>query len=120
MADHYGVTYAYYSLCHTTADETTFKRLLPLVVAKVDTFTHRRARALPDGSYKLVQVRDTLCILIDHMAVQEQTQQGYGIQSVSNEGYSESYQASTPEKVNANLRSVCAAALSGTGLMGAL
>ena len=120
METDYGVTYADYVKTYRQADEESFVRLLLLAVSKLNLYTCNRALSLPADSYKLAQVRNALCALVDHLAVQEQTQQGYGIQSVGNEGYSESYQAATPEKADANLRSVCLTALSGTGLMGAL
>lgn len=116
----YGVTYAYYSAAFRTVDEAEFTRLLPQAVRKLDVLTHRRARPLQEGDYRLDQMRDAICNLINYLHTQEETGQGRGVTSISNDGYTESYAAASPEVAETNLRSVCACWLSGTGLMGAL
>ena len=84
---------------------------------KIDIFTGQRAAGA--AGYKADAVRECECQLVDYLHAAEATAQGQGITSVSNDGYSESYQASTPELLEANLRAVAFAWLSGTGLMGA-
>ena len=64
-------------------------------------------------------MRECECQLVVYLHAAEAPAQGQGITSVSNVGYSESYQASTPELLEANLRAAAFAWLSGTGLMGA-
>ncbi len=54
------------------------------------------------------------------MHAAEESGQGRGVTSVSNDGYSETYAASSPEAVSEGLRSTAFQWLSGTGLMGAL
>ncbi len=118
--DNYGVTYAYYSAAFRMVDEAEFARLLPQAVRKLDILTHRRARRLESGDYRLDQFRDAVCNLVNYLHTQEETGQGRGVTSISNDGYSESYAAASPDVAETNLRSVCACWLSGTGLMSAL
>lgn len=116
----YDVTYAVYTANNGKADQTTFNALLAPAVRKLDVLTNRRAQDLTSASYKYAQVQDAVCKLIDQMHVQAETAQGTGIKSVSNDGYSETYEATTPAQAAQQLREVCITALSGTGLISAL
>lgn len=98
--------------------EATFERLAAIASRKMDVFTGRRAAAAT--GYKADALRDCVCNMVDYLHLAEQGAQGRGVTSVSNDGYSETYQATTPEAVEENLRSVAFQWLSGTGLMGAL
>ena len=109
-------TWEYYSGSHTAVQtEQEFTRLSRVAARKIDIFTGQRAAGA--AGYKADAVRE--CELVDYLHAAEATAQGQGITSVSNDGYSESYQASTPELLEANLRAAAFAWLSGTGLMGA-
>lgn len=113
------VTWEYYST-HFSAvqDETEFDRLAHTASQKIDVLTARRA-ASAEG-YKADAVRECACHLIDYLHGIAGTAQGQGIASVSNDGYTESYQAQTAGQAEDNLRDTAFAWLSGTGLMGAL
>lgn len=65
-------------------------------------------------------IRMTMCELINNIAVQEASDMGTGLASVSNEGYSESYRITTASEKEAQLVCVIKNGLSGTGLAGAL
>lgn len=111
-------TWEYYRGSHTAVQtEQEFARLSSIAARKIDIFTGQRAAAAT--GYKADAVQECECQLIDYLHAAEATAQGQGITSVSNDGYSESYQASTPELLEGNLRAVAFAWLSGTGLMGA-
>ena len=116
----YGVTYAVYAASGGKLPESTFDLLIAPAVRKLDIFTHFRAQVLETTSYKHAQVQEAVCRLIDQMDVQNNTAQGTGVKSVSNDGYSESYEAATPAQATQQLREVCLTALSGTGLMSVL
>ena len=112
-------TWAYYSARHSAVtEETQFHRLNELAARKIDVFTARRAAAAT--GYRAAALADCACGLIDCLADAETTAQGRGITSVSNDGYSESYQATTPQQLEENLRAAAFEWLSGTGLTGAL
>ena len=113
----YSVTYSVYTTSGGALSETIFNRLIAPAVKKLDIYTHNRAQELEADDYRYLQTQEAVCRLIDQMYVQEQTAQGTGIKSVSNDGYSESYDAATPAQAAQQLREVCIAALSGTGLM---
>ena len=111
-------TWEYYSGSHTAVQtEQEFTRLSRIAARKIDIFTGQRAAGA--AGYKADAVRECECQLVDYLHAAEATAQGQGITSVSTDGYSESYQASTPELLEANLRAAAFAWLSGTGLMGA-
>ena len=95
-----------------------YAALLPRATAAVDVYTARRA-ATATG-YKMEAVKRAECALVKLIAEQDATAQGIGVTSVSNDGYSESYEAATPEAVSDMQRQTCAFWLSGTGLMSAL
>ena len=116
----YDVNYAAYVAHGGVLSETIFNRLIASAVKKLDIFTHNRAQELEATDYRYLQTQEAVCRLIDQMYVQEQTAQGTGIKSVSNDGYSESYEAATPAQAARQLREVCIEALSGTGLMSVL
>ena len=116
----YGVTYAVYTASGGTLAETAFNGLIAPAVKKLDIYTHYRAQELETTDYRYAQTQEAVCRLIDQMNVQAETAQGTGIKSVSNDGYSESYEAATPAQAAQQLREVCLAALSGTGLMSVL
>jgi hypothetical protein len=116
----YGVTFAVYTASGGKLDEATFNLLIAPAVKKLDILTHYRAQELEATDYRYLQTQEAVCRLIDQMKVQEQTAQGTGVKSVSNDGYSESYEAATPAQAAQQLREVCLAALSGTGLMSVL
>lgn len=116
----YGVTYELYTSYSGKSPESEFARLKKNAVRCLNRMTHNRALILETTSYKYTSVQDAICRLIDQLYVQEQTAQGTGVKSVSNDGYSESYEAATPEQAAQQLRQICVDALSGTGLMSAL
>lgn len=91
---------------------------LPAAELKVDILTHYRAQDAT--GYKLEQVKACVANLINKSADLEAAGAGQNVKSVSNDGYSESYEAVTPEQVEETLRCECFVWLSGTGLMGAL
>lgn len=106
------------ALYGTELTEEQYAARLEHATALLDTFTARRSRSAT--GYKLDAVKRAECSLVRLMHAQEQTEQGKGLTSISNEGYSESYVASTPEQVNTMRREAVFQWLSGTGLMSAL
>lgn len=111
--------YQYYSEHFgSLTDEAEFTRLADNASRKLDVLTGRRA-ATATG-YKAAALKDAVCNMVDYLHAVEKSGQGSGVSSVSNDGYSETYAASTPEAVEASLRSIAFQWLSGTGLMGAL
>ena len=99
-------------------DEAAFDRMNYRVSGMLDVFTGRRAERAT--GHKAARLNDCACALIDLLADIEKSGAGRGLSSVSNDGYAESYAATSPEQISAMLRSTAFQRLSGTGLMGAL
>lgn len=124
------ISWEYYSSLYSEVQEEDFDRLCAKASAKLDVYTHMRARNFevafdPETAtdfQKLVhtQIQNTVCELINALYVQETSGMGTGIASVSNDGYSESYKITTAAEKEAQLRSIARQGLSGTGLAGAL
>lgn len=120
----------YGSLYNNITDEEEFNRLSKLAEIKLNAITHMRARRFEDvydentatdfQQQVHLQIQDTICQLLNAMAVQDASGMGTGIASVSNDGYSESYKIITATEKEEQLTSVIRSGLSGTGLAGAL
>lgn len=100
------------------ADEKTFDKLNYRVSRLLDAFTGNRSR-YAEGE-KAARLNDCACRLIDMVANLEGSGAGHGLQSVSNDGYTEHYAVTDPEEVTRILRRAAFQSLSGTGLMGAM
>lgn len=125
------VTWEYYnSLYSDIADAQEFDRLSKIAEIKLNAVTHMRAKRFEDNYNENtatdfqkqvhMQIQDTFCQLMDIINVQQASGMGTGVTSVSNDGYSESYNVTTAQEKEAQLTSVIRSGLSGTGLAGAL
>lgn len=124
------ITWEYYSSLYDTVSEEEFDRLNTKACAKLDVYTHMRARnfmaaydadaATPFQEQAHTQIRNTACELINLISVQDAAGIGTGIASVSNDGYSESYKVTTQAEKDAEVIALIQQGLSGTGLAGAL
>lgn len=114
--------YEYDTIYPSKLTEDEFDSYLPSAEAYIDTITHDRARTAT--GYKAERVKMAVCAVVGEMAAQEATKnrEGARLQSVSNDGYTETYRTSsggTAEEAHA-LRQTAMRWLSGTGLMSAL
>lgn len=119
-----------YSSLYSEVQEEDFDKLAAKASAKLDVYTHMRARdfeaafdeetATNFQKQVHTQIQNTACELVNALYVQETSGMGTGIASVSNEGYSESYKVITAEEREAQLLNIVRSGLSGTGLAGAL
>ena len=124
------VTWEYYSSLYSEVPEAEFEKLAAKASAKLDVYTHMRARnfelafdadTATDWQKQVhTQIQNTVCDLMNVLYAQESSGMGTGIASVSNDGYSESYKITTAAEKEAQLISVIRSGLSGTGLAGAL
>lgn len=124
------IDWEYYNSLYSSVAEDDFSRLNSKASAKLDVFTHMRAKnfvieyvdATATDWQKQVaaQIKNTVCELIEKIYEQESSGAGSGVTSVSNDGYSESYKITTQAEKDAELRAVAVEGLSGTGLTGAL
>lgn len=124
------ITWEFYSSLYSEATEADFDKLNTKASAKLDVYTHMRARNF-EAAYNEenatdfqkqvhMQIQNTVCELINAIHTQETTGMGTGIASVSNDGYSESYKLTTATEKEMQLLSIARSGLSGTGLAGAL
>lgn len=65
------------------------------------------------------QLKDCICEVIDKMVADKSLNQRKGINSISNDGYSESYSQVSEEQLADEMRMLIMNCLSGTGLVGA-
>ncbi len=124
------VTWEYYNSLYSEVSEVDFPRLCAKASAKLDVYTHMRAKnfliafdedtATDYQKQVYTQIQDTVCDLINALYTQETSGMGTGITSVSNDGYSESYKITTAAEKSAQLLTIVRGGLSGTGLAGAL
>ena len=112
------IDWEWYSSHFPKLAEDEFERRLPGAELKVNILTHYRAQSAE--GYKLDQVKACVANLLNRTAELEETGAGKNVKSVSNDGYSETYEQVTAEQVEEALRKECFFWLSGTGLMGAL
>lgn len=120
----------YSSLFTNISDEIEFDRLYKRAEGEMDRATHMRARefcnAYDDENATDFQkmtrnaIKQTMCQLIDNIQLQEASGMGMGIQSVSNDGYSESYKITNAQEKEAQIREIIRNGLMGTGLAGAI
>jgi hypothetical protein len=102
--------------------EDQFNDYLPSAEAYIDLITHDRARSAT--GYKAERVKRAVCAVIGEMVAQDACKSANGarLQSVSNDGYTETYRttsAGTAEEAYA-IRQTAMRWLSGTGLVSAL
>ena len=124
------ISWEHYSSLYSEVTEADFDKLNAKASAKLDIFTHMRARNFEaayneetaTGFQKQVhmQIQNTVCELINAIQIQETSGMGTGIASVSNDGYSESYRLTTATEKEMQLLGIARNGLSGTGLAGAL
>jgi len=112
------IDWEYYSSHFPKLNESDFNKNLIKAEMLMDIETRFRSKTAT--GYKLDQTKACVANLVNKIAEQEETGVGNGVKSVSNDGYSESYDISTQAQADAELRQVCVKWLSGTGLMGVL
>ena len=124
------ITWEYYSSLYSEVPEDDFERICRKASAKLDVYTHMRAKNFENAfdvetatdfqKQVHIQIQNTVCELMDALYVHETSGMGTGISSVSNDGYSESYKITTAAEKEAQLLTITRQGLSGTGLAGAL
>lgn len=112
------INWEYYNSHFPKVSEEEFDKLLPRAEIKVNVWTHNRS--CEAVGYKLEQVKAAVANIINALAEQEKVKEHTGINSVSNDGYSESYSQISVEQMEESLKNVCFDWLSGTGLTGCL
>ena len=112
------IDWEWYSSHFPKLTKEEFEEKLPRAEMKVNILTHNRAQTA--AGYKLEQVKACVANLINRTAELEETGAGKNVKSVSNDGYSETYEQVTAEQMEEALRKECFFWLSGSGLMGVL
>lgn len=115
------LNYAEYSAIYPNGmTEAAFNGYLPSAVAYIDVITHNRASTAV--GYKAERVARAVYAVTNEMAAQDAArgENGARVTSVSNDGYSESYGASSAATDSAAIRAAAFMWLSGTGLVSAL
>lgn len=112
------ITWDWYDAYFPKLTQDDFFKQLPAAELKVDILTHYRARDAT--GYKLEQVQACVANLVNRKAELEASGTVSNVKSVSNDGYSETYEQVTQEQVEEELKNICFQWLSGTGLMGVL
>lgn len=74
---------------------------------------------ITEQTFGYEQLKDCICNVVNALYDADNSAQGKGIASVSNDGYSESYTVQTASQAKAELQKMIRYWLSGTGLVGA-
>lgn len=102
--------------------EERFEQFAPSAEAYIDVITHNRAESA--RGYRAERVKMALCAVVSEMAAQDAAKSAGGarLQSVTNDGYTESYgvSGSGAAAETEAIRSAAFRFLSGTGLVSAL
>lgn len=124
------IDWEYYNSLYDTVSENDFDKLNAKACAKLDVYTHMRARnfmaaydadmATPFQEQVYTQIQNTVCEIINLVSVQDAAGMGSGIASTSNDGYSETYKVTTQAEKDAEVIALIQQGLGGTGLAGAL
>lgn len=122
MVERYATYDDYAALYPSKLTEDQFYNYLPSAEAYIDLIT--RDRAISATGYKAARVKRAVCAVIGEMAAQDASKSAGGarLQSVSNDGYTETYRTTsvgTAEEAYA-LRQTAMRWLSGTGLVSLL
>lgn len=110
----YLVDWEFYSSLFPNSEITPeeFHDLIPEAQAKLETWTsHRITSEMID--FKVNQIKQTLCFMVNAM---HKAPRVIGVESVSNDGYSEKY--ATNSAIENEIKAIAFDGLSGTGLMG--
>lgn len=78
-----------------------------------------RFQSITPDSFGFDILQETICKTMDAQAEQEKSGAGRGLQSISNDGYSETYATTTAEAAAEEMAANIRAWLSGTGMAGA-
>lgn len=78
-----------------------------------------RWACITEQTFGYKQLKDCVCNVVNSLYDADNSAQGKGIASVSNDGYSESYTVQTATQAKTELQSMIKRWLSGTGLVGA-
>lgn len=116
------VNWEYYcSLCYeqkvTEENFDAAERKAEAVVRSVIGFI--RWNQITEETFGFEVLKETICQTINLLTDNEASGIGKGISSVSNDGYSESYAATSASEVDESVKASIRSMLSGTGLVGA-
>ena len=99
------------------ADFCKYERLAEMEVCNV--IGPIRWACITEQTFGYKQLKDCVCNVMNSLYDADNSAQGKGISSVSNDGYSESYTIQTAAQAKAELQGMIRRCLSGTGLVGA-
>ena len=114
------VNWEYYNSLHTKVNSTDFVRYEALAEKEVrEVIGVIRFSAITEDTFGYDVLKDCICNVIDKMVDDADSGRGKGLQSVSNDGYSETYAITDSADLRNDMTSSIKGWLSGTGLVGA-
>jgi hypothetical protein len=114
------VTWEYYNSLYNKASEEEFNTLEALAEKQVQlVIGHYKWSHIEESAFYFTQLKDCICRVIDKLVDLNKSGAGKGIDSVSNDGYSEKYVVRTASEYNSEIRMCIVHGLSGTGLTSA-
>jgi hypothetical protein len=113
------VAWEYYNSLSNLVSFEDFERAEALAEKEVRYVIGYRWHGISEDHFYFNQLKDCICEVIDKMHRDKLSGIGNGIASVSNDGYSETYNIQTEFDRITNLRTCIRLWLSGTGLVGA-
>lgn len=122
------INWEYYNSYFPKLSQDDFTQIQPVAERKLDIYTHNRALTFFNEYVELgatdyqkrvyAQIKDAVCVIINR--IYDNRRRKAGVTSVSNDGYSESFEGVNETDLEGELRSVAFNSLSGTGLMGVI
>lgn len=115
------VSWEYYGSLHTkVATQAEFTKREALAEQETRQVIGKiRFDAITEDTFGYDVLKDCICNVIDKMIDDENSGRGKGLQSVSNDGYSETYAVKDSADLRNDMASSIKGWLSGTGLVGA-
>lgn len=114
------VDWEYYSSLFEKVPEEEFCRYEQLAEKEVQRIIGLiRWANITERTFGYEQLKDCICNVMNALYEVDNSAQGKGITSISNDGYSESYAVQTASQAKLELHGMIRQWLSGTGLVGA-
>lgn len=114
------VNWEYYNSLFDKVKQDDFAKLEPRAEKEVcKVIGPIRWATITESIFGYEQLKDCICEVINKLKENESLKQRKGMNSVSNDGYSESYSQISEEQLADEMRVLIMGCLSGTGLVGA-
>ena len=114
------VDWTYYNNNFPLVPEETFDALIGKAERVVLDYIPQPRLAVLEPGWKMEKLKACICFVVNKLYENSINHAEDGIKSVSNDGYSESYDNKSQQQITEELYNLIFARLSGTGLLGVM